>query len=83
MTVTLSIDQETRSRAASRAKTDRLSLSAATRMLLAGYADGRISITANAAPAQEYRVEEIATDAATYAAMERVSKAWAARNSKK
>jgi antitoxin component of RelBE/YafQ-DinJ toxin-antitoxin module len=66
MPTTFAIDRDTRRRAQARAAADGISLSSAVRLLLAGYAEGRITI--RALPAQDtvtvHRVEELRMDAA-------------------
>lgn len=44
MNTTISIDKETRNRAAKRAKREKLSVSAIVRILLTDYAEGKITI---------------------------------------
>ena len=67
MPTSFAIDKNTRRRAQARAQADGISLSSAVRLLLAGYAEGRIAI--GALPAQDAvrveRVEELLMDAAS------------------
>jgi antitoxin component of RelBE/YafQ-DinJ toxin-antitoxin module len=67
MATSFTLDHDMQKRAGAKAEADGLSLSAAVRLLLAGYVSGRISIAA--IPASEAvtveKVEEIPMDAKT------------------
>lgn len=74
MPTSFAIDEHTRRRAQARAVADVISLSSAVRLLLAGYAEGRIVI--GAVPAKDAvtveRVEELRMDAASEKLAERI-----------
>jgi antitoxin component of RelBE/YafQ-DinJ toxin-antitoxin module len=67
MPTSFAIDKDTARRAQSKARADGLSLSSAVRLLLAGYAEGRIAIGAMATKdaVTVERVEELPMDAAS------------------
>lgn len=77
MPTSFAIDRNTRRRAQARAVADGISLSSAVRLLLAGYAEGRIAI--GAMPAKDAvtveRVEELRMDAASEKLAERIFRA--------
>ena len=79
MTTSLYIDQETKEKAAEKAKKDRLSFSAVVRILLSDYANGKIVIGARSIT--HYEVSNIPVDSQTQAKMDSVVAKW--RNKKK
>lgn len=74
MTTSLYIDEQTRKKAAERAKKDQLSMSAIMRILLSDYADGNIVIGARSVRIDE--VSSIEVDARTQKKMDAIMKAW-------
>ena len=79
MTISLYIDQDTKEKAASKAKLDQLSFSAVVRILLSEYASGNIKIGARAV--NSYEIANIPVDAKTQKKMDNVVQKW--RNKKK
>ena len=76
MTTTLTIDKETREKAAKRAKADKLSVSTVARLLLRDYADGKISIGTRVQEPFTSTMETIEVDEETQSMMDDVFAVW-------
>ena len=69
---TIAIDSETKNRAAKRAKKDHLSLSAATRILLNDYAEGKIEIKTHVVTIEDDRPTKAEIDEMLQESMESI-----------
>jgi hypothetical protein len=74
MQTSISIDSQTRDRAAERAKAERMPLAAVVRILLTDYAEGSIDIGTRVPRVLD--VQDIAVDASTQKKMSAVAKKW-------
>lgn len=74
MNTTISIDKETRDKAAERAKEEKISVSAVVRILLNDYAEGKIQIGTRVPT--DIQMTEVEVDEETQALMDNVIKLW-------
>jgi hypothetical protein len=74
MVTTIAVDKDIRDKAAQKAKTDRISVSAVVRILLLDYADGKIQIGTKMR--EEPKVETIEVDQETQNMMNTIISEW-------
>ena len=74
MQTSISIDSETRDRAAERAKAERMPLAAVVRVLLMDYAEGNIDIGARVT--RVVAIEDVPVDMSTQKKMNTIAKKW-------